>query len=76
MGKRKLRDQTLVVASYGGLKLVIAIYLGQLGAHDGLGPAIFIGIFLQHHFEANQCGKRGPHKLTDLPELSLGAVSN
>ena len=65
-----------MVASHGGLKLVIGIGLGQRDANDGLGSAVIIGVFLQHQIEANQCGKRGPHKLTDLPELPLGAVSN
>ena len=58
------------------MKLVIAIHLGQLGAHDGLSPVIFIGIFLQMHFEAKYCLKRVPHKLAKLSELPLGAVVN
>jgi hypothetical protein len=65
-----------VVAPHGGLNLVNGKDLGQRHAHDDLGPTVASGIVLQRRLEANSCGKRVPHKLAELPELSLGAVSH
>ncbi len=74
MRKRKLFDQTLVVVSHAGLNLLLRIELGQPDTDDDLGPTIFIGILLQHHSEANQCGKRRPNEIAYLPEFPLRAV--
>ncbi len=41
--KRNLGDQTLVVKSHGGLKLVIGIDLRQRGAHDDQPRGVSLG---------------------------------
>ncbi len=74
MRKRKLFDQALVVVSHAGLNLLLGKEFGEPGAHDDLGMTILIGILLQHHFEANQCGERRPSKLAYSQELALGTV--